>query len=147
METKSHQVANKAKRVFELMSSQDGNKAYGSVMGTDILITIERVGTPRPEWWPEEFEWPPTLSDEEANRYATEEIFDALEEVTILLPCPFCGMSDKVYTLTRKEKVINSDSEVDMFWVECLSCESRGPLVDSSSDSKHAWNNRRSAHV
>lgn len=70
----ANEVAAKAKRVFELMDSQDGAKAFGSVMGTDILITIERVKTDRPAWWPADWEWPPTLSDAEALRAVAEGI-------------------------------------------------------------------------
>lgn len=39
-------VAEKAKRVFELMESQKGTKSFGSVEGTNILITIHRVENP-----------------------------------------------------------------------------------------------------
>lgn len=77
------EVADKAKRVFQLMVSQDGNKAFGSVMGTDILITIERVssGLIRPAWWPADFDWPPTLSDAEAMRAVAEGIPCTPEDV------------------------------------------------------------------
>lgn len=42
----AEQVAEKAKRVFELMESQQGTKSFGSVEGTNILITIHRVENP-----------------------------------------------------------------------------------------------------
>jgi len=42
----AEQVAEKAKRVFELMESQHGTKSFGSVEGTNILITIHRVENP-----------------------------------------------------------------------------------------------------
>lgn len=78
----AEQVAEKAKRVFELMESQDGTKAYGSVIGTDILITIERVnaGTERPKWWPDGWEWPPELSNEESLRKSLEPFIDVDDE-------------------------------------------------------------------
>lgn len=38
------EVADKAKRVFELMESQNGTKAFGSV--GDISISIERIHDP-----------------------------------------------------------------------------------------------------
>jgi len=75
------EVAAKAKRVFELMDSQNGTKAFGSVIGTDILITIERVKTDRPAWWPSDLEWPPTLSDAEALRAVAEGIPCTPEDV------------------------------------------------------------------
>jgi hypothetical protein len=75
------EVAAKAKRVFELMDSQEGTKAFGSVMGTDILITIERVKTDRPAWWPVDWEWAPTLSDAEAMRAVAEGIPCTPEDV------------------------------------------------------------------
>lgn len=77
------EVADKAKRVFQLMVSQDGKKAFGSVLGTDILITIERVdrGLIRPAWWPADFDWPPTLSDAEAMRAVSEGIPCTAEDV------------------------------------------------------------------
>jgi hypothetical protein len=77
------EVADKAKRIFQLMVSQDGNKAFGSVLGTDILITIERVdsGLIRPAWWPADFDWPPTLSDAEAMRAVAEGIPCTPEDV------------------------------------------------------------------
>jgi hypothetical protein len=77
----SDEVADKAKRVFQLMESQDGTKAFGSVMGTDILITIERVKTDRPAWWPVDWEWPPTLSDAEALRAVAEGVPCTPEDV------------------------------------------------------------------
>jgi hypothetical protein len=62
----SEEVAEKAKSVFELMERMRGSKAFGSVVGTDILITIERLNedSERPAWWPDEWSWPP-LSQEQ----------------------------------------------------------------------------------
>ncbi len=37
------EVAEKARSVFELMERMRGSKSFGSVVGTDILITIERL--------------------------------------------------------------------------------------------------------
>lgn len=42
----AEQVAEKAKRVFELMESQQGTQSFGSVEGTNILVTIHRVENP-----------------------------------------------------------------------------------------------------
>jgi hypothetical protein len=81
LSTMADEVAAKAKRVFELMDSQNGTKAFGSVIGTDILITIERVKTDRPAWWPSDLEWPPTLSDAEALRAVAEGIPCTPEDV------------------------------------------------------------------
>lgn len=83
MSTIADEVAAKAKRVFQLMVSQDGKKAFGSVLGTDILITIERVnsGLIRPAWWPADFDWRPTLSDAEAMRAVAEGIPTTPEDV------------------------------------------------------------------
>lgn len=83
LSTIADEVAAKAKRVFQLMVSQDGKKAFGSVLGTDILITIERVDSAliRPAWWPADFDWPPTLSDAEAMRAVAEGIPTTPEDV------------------------------------------------------------------
>lgn len=64
----SDEVAEKAKSVFELMERMRGSRAFGSVVGTDILITIERLyeDSERPVWWPNEWKWPP-ISQEERN--------------------------------------------------------------------------------
>jgi len=80
--TMADQVAAKAKRVFELMESQSGTKAFGSVMGSDILITIERVNvTPRPKYWPDDWDWPPELSNLEAFKAVLEGIPCTPEDV------------------------------------------------------------------
>lgn len=74
-------VAEKAKRVFQFMVSQDGNKAFGAVLGTNILITIERVDRIRPAWWPADFDWPPSLGEAEAIRAVAEGIPCTPEDV------------------------------------------------------------------
>lgn len=62
----SSQIANKAKRLFELMQSTDGTVAYGSMPNSDILISLERVNaqTPAPSTWPEDFPWPLKVASE-----------------------------------------------------------------------------------
>lgn len=64
----SDEVGEKAKSVFELMERMRGSRAFGSVVGTDILITIERLNedSERPVWWPDDWKWPP-ISQEERN--------------------------------------------------------------------------------
>lgn len=62
----SQEVGEKAKSVFELMERMRGSRAFGSVVGTDILITIERLNedSERPVWWPDEWKWPPNSMEE-----------------------------------------------------------------------------------
>lgn len=62
----SDEVGEKAKSVFELMERMRGSRAFGSVVGTDILITIERLNedSERPVWWPDDWKWPPICQEE-----------------------------------------------------------------------------------
>lgn len=60
--------------------------------------------------------------------------------------CPFCEEL-KQYVLTRTEPLTNLDDsesseKVELFWVECLACDSRGPLMGSPHAAATAWNKR-----
>jgi hypothetical protein len=52
-------------------------------------------------------------------------------------PCPFCN-SMNVVLLFREEPVLNHDP-VQLFWVECVVCEARGPLYGDRDASIGMW--------
>lgn len=60
-----------------------------------------------------------------------------------LKPCPFCGSNDCESIFLRDELAIE-DGRVIHSWydVECMDCESSGPVGNSREDAKTKWNER-----
>jgi hypothetical protein len=80
----------------------------------------------------------------------TNDVDPASVDRVVLLPCPFCGPTDSTnpfhhpQVIVRTEPVAMSDREVNLFWVSCPTCESRGPLHGYAKAAKAAWNYRPS---
>jgi hypothetical protein len=69
-------------------------------------------------------------------------------EPIVLLPCPWCGPTESGNPFHHPQcrsrvEPANYQQEVELFWVDCLTCESRGPLHGSAKAAKLAWNNRK----
>ena len=66
----------------------------------------------------------------------------------VLLPCPFCGPTESQNTfhhpqvVSKPEPVAMSDSKIELYYVMCPTCESRGPLHGNAEAAKAAWSYR-----
>ena len=69
-------------------------------------------------------------------------------DCVVLLPCPFCGPTESQNTfhhpqvVSKPEPVAMSDSKIELYYVMCPTCESRGPLHGNAEAAKAAWSYR-----
>ena len=51
------------------------------------------------------------------------------EEMAELKPCPFCG-----------RELLSIEGWKDLFWIECINCQTEGPSGETKEEAIEVWN-------